>query len=139
MLVVRPSLVQFCAFPHIVAVDSGAQCTLFARKQTQGVSNAYSAVLRANTMGHHAKHQQPYTWKGATTVAAWSARARPGLGVSVPIEWAELASISSSAHWTIKNIESRLAIGNQPWQGYTSAAQGLASAIKTFGFKSPKS
>ena len=76
---------------------------------------------------------------GATTVAAWSARARPGMGVSVPIEWAELASISSSAHWTIKNIESRLSIGNQPWQGYATSAQSLTPAIKLLGFKPTKS
>ena len=76
---------------------------------------------------------------GATTVAAWSARARPGLGVSVPIEWAELASIASSAHWTIKNIESRLSIGNQPWQSYATSAQSLTSAIKTLGFKPTRS
>ena len=62
----------------------------------------------------------------------------PDLGISVPIEWEELGSISSSAHWTIKNIESRLAIGNQPWQGYASAAQGLTSAMKALGFNPPK-
>ena len=38
---------------------------------------------------------------GATTAAAFSARARPGLGVSIPIHWDQLASISSGAHWTI--------------------------------------
>lgn len=72
---------------------------------------------------------------GATTVAAWSARARPGLGVSVPIEWSELDSLASSSHWTLANIESRLDIGNSPWKAYPNSAQSLASAMKILGFR----
>ena len=30
---------------------------------------------------------------GATTAAAFSARARPGLGVSIPVDWEQLPSI----------------------------------------------
>ena len=75
---------------------------------------------------------------GATTAAAWSARARPGLGVSVPIMWDELDSITSSAQWTIKNIEPRLAIGNSPWKNYSKAAQGLKDAINILGFQPKK-
>ncbi len=69
---------------------------------------------------------------GATTVAAWSARARPGLGVSVPIGWDELAKVSSGAHWTIASIHTRLDRGNAPWDGYRP--QGLAMAMKRLGF-----
>lgn len=72
---------------------------------------------------------------GATTVSAWSIRARPGLGVSVPIEWQELDTITSSDHWKIANIESRLAIGNSPWENYLKAAQGLKDAINILGFQ----
>jgi len=72
---------------------------------------------------------------GATTAAAWSARARPGLGDSVPIMWGELDSIAGSAQWTITNIEPRLAIGNSPWKGYFKAAQGLKDAINILGFQ----
>lgn len=74
---------------------------------------------------------------GATTVAAWSLRARPGLGVSVPIEWDELDSIVSSAHWTITNIDTRLALGNTPWKSYAKSAQALKKAINILGFQLP--
>ncbi|MNW05584.1 ATP-dependent DNA ligase [compost metagenome] len=69
---------------------------------------------------------------GATTVAAWSARARPGLGVSVPVAWEELAKLSGGAHWTIANIHSRLDAGNTPWQGYAPQAIGPAMAAMDY-------
>lgn len=75
---------------------------------------------------------------GATTAAAWSLRARPGLGVSVPIEWDELDSIGSSAQWTITNIDTRLARGNTPWKNYPQSAQGLRKAINILGFQLSK-
>lgn len=69
---------------------------------------------------------------GATTAAAWSARARPGLGVSVPIAWEELPTIGGGAHWTISSIEERVAVGNNPWTD--AAAQPLGPSMKTFGY-----
>ncbi len=69
---------------------------------------------------------------GATTACAWSARARPGMGVSVPIRWEEVESIRSGAHWTVADIHDRLDEGNAPWDGY--AAQALGPAMKTLGF-----
>ena len=71
--------------------------------------------------------------RGATTVAAWSARARPGLGVSVPVAWSELPTITSGAHWTVTNIEERLRVGNAPWQGYAKAAVALGAAERALG------
>jgi len=71
---------------------------------------------------------------GATTVAAWSVRARPGLGVSVPLAWDELGRLDSGAHWTISNLAGRLPTGNQPWADYESARKGIAPAMKKLGF-----
>lgn len=72
---------------------------------------------------------------GATTVCAWSARARLGLGVSVPIRWDEVNHVTSGAHWTVQTIHTRLDQGNRPWDAYAKSAQGLAVAMKKLGFK----
>lgn len=71
---------------------------------------------------------------GATTAAAWSARSRPGLGISVPVRWDELAHLTSGAHWTVATVQSRLAEGNEPWAGYEAGRNALAAAMKTLGF-----
>jgi bifunctional non-homologous end joining protein LigD len=72
--------------------------------------------------------------RGATTVSAWSARTRPGLGISVPVRWEELAELTSGAHWTVKTVEPRLEVGNEPWADYAKSATTLTKAMKTLGF-----
>jgi bifunctional non-homologous end joining protein LigD len=71
---------------------------------------------------------------GATTVCAWSARARPGLGISVPVAWEELPSLRGGDHWSVKTVHQRLDIGNDPWSGYANAARGLMGAMAALGF-----
>ncbi len=44
----------------------------------------------------------------ATTAAAFSARARPGLGVSMPIDWEDLPKVKSGSQWTIANAREYL-------------------------------
>ena len=73
--------------------------------------------------------------QGATTVCAWSVRARPGLGVSVPLSWDELPGLTSSSQWNVQNIGERLAIGNAPWAGYAKAAKTLTAAMKKLGYE----
>lgn len=76
---------------------------------------------------------------GATTVSAWSARARPGLGVSVPVAWEELEALTSGARWSVSNIHSRLDKGNAPWTDYKEATkQSISPAMKALRFKPHK-
>ncbi|NML47660.1 DNA ligase D [Ramlibacter sp. G-1-2-2] len=75
---------------------------------------------------------------GATTVCAWSARARPGLGISVPARWDELKSLKGGAHWTVLTVHERLADGNAPWADYEKSRTALAAAMKKLGFTPPK-
>ncbi|WPH15688.1 DNA ligase D [Variovorax paradoxus] len=72
---------------------------------------------------------------GATTICAWSVRARPGMGVSVPVEWQEVPTLASGAQWTLRNIHARLDRGNDPWVGYAKAAKSPGAAMKLLGFR----
>jgi bifunctional non-homologous end joining protein LigD len=72
---------------------------------------------------------------GATTISAWSARSRPGLGISVPVRWEELDGLKSGDHWTVGTVHTRLDAGNAPWADYEAGRTGLAAAMKALGFK----
>ncbi len=72
---------------------------------------------------------------GATTACAWSARARPGLGISVPVRWDELPGLTGGAHWNVGSIHTRLDQGNKPWDDYEKSRVALAAAMKKLGFE----
>ncbi|MGY2686183.1 DNA ligase D [Pseudomonas tolaasii] len=59
--------------------------------------------------------------RGASTVAAYSVRARPGLPVSVPVSREELKDVRSAQQWTIANLLQRLlGLKADPWAGYAN-------------------
>jgi bifunctional non-homologous end joining protein LigD len=69
--------------------------------------------------------------QGATTAAAFSARARPGLGVSMPLAWEALDDVGSGAHWTVANAPEHLSRRRlDPWADYAKARQSLTSPMK---------
>ncbi len=57
--------------------------------------------------------------RGASTVAAYSVRARPGLPVSVPVSRKELQGLRGAQQWTVANLHQRLqGLKEDPWEGY---------------------
>ncbi|SDI22040.1 DNA ligase D [Pseudomonas abietaniphila] len=76
--------------------------------------------------------------RGASTVAAYSARARPGLPVSVPITRDELSSLKSSTQWNIGNLQKRLRkLKADPWAGYKNTQRITKPMWKRLGVKAP--
>ncbi|MFW9269296.1 DNA ligase D [Pseudomonas sp. NR3] len=58
--------------------------------------------------------------RGASTVAAYSVRARPGLPVSVPIARDELDGLRNAQQWDIQTaLERAKGLGADPWEGYS--------------------
>jgi bifunctional non-homologous end joining protein LigD len=79
--------------------------------------------------------------RGASTVCAYSVRARPGLAVSVPIAREELDLITRPDQWNINNIHERLdKLKSNPWGSYSGASyrkkQKISAAMwKKLGHK----
>jgi bifunctional non-homologous end joining protein LigD len=72
---------------------------------------------------------------GATTVAAYSARARPGLGVSMPVTWEQLPALKGGAQWTIATAREHLSFQSvDPWADCAATKQPLAAAMKRIGY-----
>ncbi|MGH8145675.1 MAG: DNA ligase D [Rhodanobacteraceae bacterium] len=64
--------------------------------------------------------------RGATAVASYCVRARPGAGVATPLRWEELSRLRSGAQYTISNIKRRLkSMKQDPWQGFDEVRQAL--------------
>ena len=76
---------------------------------------------------------------GQTTAAAFSARARPGLGVSMPVAWEQLMALKGGAQWTIVTAREYLSFEqSDPWASYWSARQTLTKGMKTLGLASAR-
>jgi len=67
----------------------------------------------------------------AAHVKCVSARARPGLGVSVPVAWRELGGLEAANQWDIHNVFERLKKQRtDPWKDYRGTKQTLEGALR---------
>ncbi|MBE0476444.1 MAG: DNA ligase D [Coriobacteriia bacterium] len=69
--------------------------------------------------------------RSATSIAAYSTRARPHATVSVPLRWEELTGSTRSDAWTVRNLRKRLShLKGDPWEGYFDAEQTITRQVK---------
>ncbi|ORL62962.1 DNA ligase D [Pseudomonas putida] len=68
--------------------------------------------------------------KGATTVSAYSLRAREGLPVSVPIWREELTQLKGANQWHIGNLAERLAEVEDPWADLAKTRQSITARMR---------
>ena len=68
--------------------------------------------------------------RGATAIAAYSTRAKPGAPVSVPIAWDELSKELPSDYFTVMNVPARLKrLRNDPWEAYGRSARRVTAEM----------
>jgi len=70
--------------------------------------------------------------RGATAVAAYSARARPGAPVALPVAWRDLASRLRPASFTVRTVAERLARQRaDPWAGVPGMRQSISASMRS--------
>ncbi len=111
----------------VVPMDGSAtwdEVKEFARRVAETIARAapthFTASATANRRGRiyidHLRNRS-----GATSVAPYSLRARPGAAVSMPLGWGELRQCPGPAAYTITNAAPRLRRAD-PWGGLSQRA-----------------
>ncbi|WP_433703729.1 non-homologous end-joining DNA ligase [Paraburkholderia sacchari] len=107
----------------------------FARAVAQRLASGWPTQFTATMGPEHRKKKIFVDYlrnvRGASTAVAYGVRARPGMGVSVPIAWDELADTTGGAQWTLANIDARLARvkRSDPWANYAQVRQSVSSEL----------
>ncbi|MBS4002328.1 MAG: DNA ligase D [Afipia sp.] len=110
-------------WPAVKAFTKGLADAMAADDPDRFVSTITKAKRRGKILVDYLRNQ-----RGATAVAAYSTRARPGAAVSAPLSWDELGPGIGPAYFTVENMPTRLAaLTGDPWDGFRAAAVPLAT------------
>jgi bifunctional non-homologous end joining protein LigD len=63
--------------------------------------------------------------RGATAIASYSTRARPGATVAMPLSWAEVESRVEPAAFQVISVPRMLSSRDDPWRAFTRSAGRL--------------
>lgn len=118
--VVAP-LVPKHEWPEVKAFCRNVAETLATARPEEFLSNMSKAKRTAKIFVDYLRND-----RGATAVAPYSTRARPGATIAMPISWRELKTISGGDAFRFDNVAPRLkARAADPWRGIDEIRQLL--------------
>jgi bifunctional non-homologous end joining protein LigD len=101
-------------------------CRQFARSMAGDDPARYVATITKSKRQGKILIDYLRNQRGATAVAAYSTRARPGGLVSAPVSWDELDRGLSPADFTIRTMPARLAaLRRDPWSDFAASGRPL--------------
>jgi bifunctional non-homologous end joining protein LigD len=135
----RLKLVSFCrtsggkGLHVVVPLQPGADwtvakafCRAFAETMAQDAPDRYVAHVKIEDRRGRILVDWLRNGLGATAVASFSPRARPGATVATPLSWREVTPDLDPAVHTIKTVPARLArLRTDPWKGFATCQQSL--------------
>ena len=114
-----------CAWDEVSSFATLVAQRVMADLPGQFVVNRGKAARAGKTLIDIRSH------RGATSIAAYSPRARPGAAVSMPIEWDEVTSSLRPHQFTVRNAVQRLSsLTADPWAGLSDVRQAITAAMK---------
>ncbi|MGZ3218156.1 DNA ligase D [Paracoccus sp. T5] len=87
--------------------------------------NAYVATITKSKRKGKTLIDYLRNGRGATAVAPYSTRARPGAAVSMPLDWSELGAAIGPDYFTVANAISRIGNLGDPWEDFWKASRPL--------------
>ena len=108
----------------------------FARAMEQSDPGRYTATLSKSARRGRIFIDYLRNARGATTVAAYSSRARSGATVSLPVPWEALDGLSPADFWIGGQKLAQALAADDPWKHYRKRRRALAfdhSATLTLG------
>jgi bifunctional non-homologous end joining protein LigD len=107
-------------WPEVKAFAKGIADAMTSDSPDRFVATVTKAKRKGKTLIDYLRNG-----RGATAVAPYSTRARPGAAVSMPLAWDELSPAIGPDYFTIENAPSRVAGTLDPWQDFWRAAHPL--------------
>jgi bifunctional non-homologous end joining protein LigD len=106
--------------------SQGIALRLAQRSPTRYVANMRKDLRKGRIFIDYHRNR-----RGATAIASYSTRARAGAAVATPLEWDELADVTSASQWTVANVPDRLrSVGSSVWEGYHTARQSITRSAR---------
>ncbi|PCC70597.1 bifunctional non-homologous end joining protein LigD [Nannocystis exedens] len=129
----------------VVPLTAGRQSWAEVKAFARGIAREFSLADPEHFVDVAAKHKRRgkiyvdylRNDRGATSVAAYSPRARPGASVSVPLRWSELAGLADPKAYDMDSTVARLAkLRSDPWRELARVRQVLtAQRLRAVGAK----
>ncbi|MDQ7981904.1 DNA ligase D [Paraburkholderia sp. SARCC-3016] len=110
--------------------DAKAFAQAVAQHMARVVPDRFSAVLGPKNRVRKIFIDYLRNGRGASTVAPFSVRARPGLGVSMPVSWVELADVKRGDQWSMGAAIAHQQRRPDPWEDYWRTRQAITAAMR---------
>jgi bifunctional non-homologous end joining protein LigD len=118
-----------CPWPQVKGFAQGFASTLAQAHPLEFIATASKARRNGLIYVDYLRNS-----RGATSVASYSLRARPGAPVAMPLRWNELGKLKSGHDFDIHSAPKRLVrLRADPWAGMDELRQNLDEVMKKFG------